>query len=233
MPARRRCTPRSSCAVERFFEGDRPQRMKLDAGPWNAQPHRGASSGKQTARGSRWPCWTGITFVGYFTPIRDADPRRHRRVVAGFVGDLLDAVLRVRHLRQRRLHARAGLQVHVPVRALPERDVRSRHADHQLRQDAAATRAARARARSTRRSQGLGDCIDCGLCVQVCPTGIDIRNGLQYECIGCAACIDVCDGVMDKMRYPRGLVRYVTQHGQDGHWSRAQMWQRRVPARGC
>jgi cytochrome c oxidase accessory protein FixG len=62
----------------------------------------------------------------------------------------------------------------------------------------------------------LGDCIDCQMCVQVCPTGIDIRNGLQYECIACAACIDACDSVMDKMQYPRGLVRYTTQHALDG-----------------
>jgi cytochrome c oxidase accessory protein FixG len=61
-------------------------------------------------------------------------------------------------------------------------------------------------------SLGLGDCIDCTMCVQVCPTGIDIREGLQYECIACAACVDVCDSVMDKMGYPRGLVRYSTQH---------------------
>jgi cytochrome c oxidase accessory protein FixG len=59
---------------------------------------------------------------------------------------------------------------------------------------------------------GLGDCINCTLCVQVCPTGIDIREGLQYECIACAACIDVCDQVMDKMEYPRGLIRYTTEH---------------------
>ena len=62
------------------------------------------------------------------------------------------------------------------------------------------------------KSRGLGDCIDCTLCVQVCPTGIDIREGLQYECIACAACIDACDGVMDKMGYPRGLIRYTTEH---------------------
>jgi cytochrome c oxidase accessory protein FixG len=68
----------------------------------------------------------------------------------------------------------------------------------------------------------LGHCIDCGLCVQVCPTGIDIRKGLQYECIGCAACVDVCNGVMDKMQYPRGLVRYDTQNGIARHLSRAQ-----------
>ena len=61
-------------------------------------------------------------------------------------------------------------------------------------------------------SVGKGDCINCTLCVQVCPTGIDIRDGLQYECIGCAACIDACNGVMDKMQMPRGLIRYATQN---------------------
>ena len=64
---------------------------------------------------------------------------------------------------------------------------------------------------------GLGDCIDCGLCVQVCPTGIDIRNGLQYQCIGCAACVDVCDEVMDKMGYPKGLVSYTTENALEGN----------------
>jgi cytochrome c oxidase accessory protein FixG len=63
---------------------------------------------------------------------------------------------------------------------------------------------------------GLGDCIDCGLCVQVCPVGIDIRDGLQYQCIGCAACVDVCDDVMDKMGYPRGLVKYTTENALEG-----------------
>jgi cytochrome c oxidase accessory protein FixG len=64
---------------------------------------------------------------------------------------------------------------------------------------------------------GLGSCVDCTLCVQVCPTGIDIRQGLQYECIGCAACIDVCDGIMDRMSYPRGLIRYATQNSLKEH----------------
>ena len=57
----------------------------------------------------------------------------------------------------------------------------------------------------------LGDCINCTMCVQVCPTGIDIRDGLQYQCIGCAACIDACDEIMDKMGYERGLIRYTTE----------------------
>jgi len=66
------------------------------------------------------------------------------------------------------------------------------------------------------KASGLGDCIDCTMCVQVCPTGIDIRDGLQIECIGCAACIDACDGVMDKMNYPRGLISYTTEHNLSG-----------------
>ncbi len=73
------------------------------------------------------------------------------------------------------------------------------------------SRGARAKG-SDHRAQGLGDCVDCGICVQVCPTGIDIRNGLQNECIGCAACIDACDQVMDKMDYPPGLIRYSTEN---------------------
>ncbi len=88
---------------------------------------------------------------------------------------------------------------------------------------AAASRAGRAGATPHARADGLGDCIDCELCVQVCPTGIDIRNGLQYECITCALCIDACDSVMDKMHYPRGLIRYTTEHqlaGNKTHWFR-------------
>jgi cytochrome c oxidase accessory protein FixG len=69
---------------------------------------------------------------------------------------------------------------------------------------------------SDHKARGLGDCVDCTMCVQVCPTGIDIRKGLQYECIACAACIDACDEVMDKVGYPRGLIRYDTQRGLDG-----------------
>jgi cytochrome c oxidase accessory protein FixG len=80
--------------------------------------------------------------------------------------------------------------------------------------------------KAARAELSLGDCIDCQLCVQVCPTGIDIRKGLQYECIGCAACVDVCDGVMDRMGYPRGLVRYATQNSMQQGWSPRQMWAR-------
>jgi cytochrome c oxidase accessory protein FixG len=72
------------------------------------------------------------------------------------------------------------------------------------------------------KSLGLGSCVDCTLCVQVCPTGIDIRKGLQYECIGCGACVDVCDNVMDKVGYERGLIKFSTQNAMDQGWSWAQ-----------
>lgn len=67
------------------------------------------------------------------------------------------------------------------------------------------------------KSLGLGDCIDCDLCVQVCPTGIDIRDGLQYECINCGACIDACDTTMQRMGYEKGLISYTTEHRLSGH----------------
>jgi cytochrome c oxidase accessory protein FixG len=76
------------------------------------------------------------------------------------------------------------------------------------------------------RALGLGDCVNCGLCVEVCPTGIDIRKGLQYECIGCAACIDACDKVMDRVGYPRGLIRYDTENGLANRWTREQLFRR-------
>lgn len=77
------------------------------------------------------------------------------------------------------------------------------------------SRGARGR-KQDHKAMGLGDCIDCNLCVQVCPTGIDIRNGLQYECINCGACVDACDGVMEKMNYEKGLIRYTTEHELKG-----------------
>ncbi|MFC6673591.1 cytochrome c oxidase accessory protein CcoG [Marinobacterium aestuariivivens] len=67
------------------------------------------------------------------------------------------------------------------------------------------------------KARGLGDCIDCGNCVHVCPVGIDIRDGLQYECVACGACVDACDDIMDRMGYPRGLIRYTTEHSLEGN----------------
>ena len=73
---------------------------------------------------------------------------------------------------------------------------------------------------------GLGDCIDCNLCVEVCPTGIDIRNGLQYECINCGSCVDACSSVMTRMKYDQGLIRYTTEHELEGkkvHFIRSKL----------
>jgi cytochrome c oxidase accessory protein FixG len=81
------------------------------------------------------------------------------------------------------------------------------------------------------KAAGLGSCIDCNICVQVCPTGIDIRRGLQYECIGCAACIDGCDQVMDKMGYPRGLIRYASSSALEKHSTRREMIKRMLRPR--
>ena len=92
--------------------------------------------------------------------------------------------------------------------------------------DLAAARPVARKKGSDPRAQNLGDCIDCTLCVQVCPTGIDIRDGLQMACIGCAACIDACDNVMDKMGYARGLIGYKSEHTLQGgktHWLRPRL----------
>ena len=88
------------------------------------------------------------------------------------------------------------------------------------------------RARTADRvAAGLGDCVNCNFCVQVCPTGIDIRDGLQYECIGCAACIDACDQVMDRMKYPRGLIRYSSEAGVEHGYSSRQILRRALRPR--
>jgi cytochrome c oxidase accessory protein FixG len=208
--------------VERKFEGDRNARMKLDQGPWSLN-----RVWRKTGTQVVWisiGLWTGITFVGYFTPIREL-----LAAIAGFglgpwetfwtlfygfatygnAGYMREQVCKYMcpYARfQSAMFDKDTLIISYDKARGDPRGTRSRKIDH--------------------RAQGMGDCIDCGLCVQVCPTGIDIRNGLQYECIGCAACIDVCDGVMDKMNYPRGLVRYVTQNGLDQRLEPGQMWRR-------
>ncbi len=94
-------------------------------------------------------------------------------------------------------------------------------------------RRAASRAARQGRPGKLGDCVDCSICVQVCPTGIDIRDGLQYECIGCAACIDGCDQVMDKVGYPRGLIRYSTTHAMEQKLHARADVHARAAARAC
>ncbi len=202
--------------VERRFEGDRMRRMKLDAAPWGAEKLL-RKGGKQLV----WLAlglWTGFTFVGYFTPIRELwgsalalglGPWEWFWVLfygfatygnAGYMREQVCKYMCPYARFQGAMFDKDTLIISYDAERGEPRGARGRKTDLA--------------------SAKLGSCIDCGLCVQVCPTGIDIRKGQQYECIGCAACIDVCNTVMDKMQYPRGLVRYDTQNGLQQHLSR-------------
>jgi cytochrome c oxidase accessory protein FixG len=208
--------------VERKFEGDRAVRMKLDEGPWNLNK-LWRKAGKQVV----WIAiglWTGFTLVGYFTPIHalwaesftlSFGPWEWFWVLfygfatygnAGFMREQVCKYMCPYARFQSAMFDKDTLIISYDEARGEPRGSRGRKADF--------------------KQLGLGECIDCGLCVQVCPTGIDIRKGLQYECIGCAACIDVCDGVMDKMNYPRGLVRYATQNSMKNGWTKSEMWSR-------
>ncbi|HET7868691.1 MAG TPA: cytochrome c oxidase accessory protein CcoG, partial [Burkholderiaceae bacterium] len=204
------------------IEGERGARMKLDAGPWDAN-----KIARKAAKHAVWIAiglWTGFTFVGYFTPIRtlwaeaftlDFGPWEWFWVNfygfatygnAGFMREQVCKYMCPYARFQSAMFDRDTLIVGYDTQRGEPRGTRARNADLKTAQ--------------------LGHCIDCGLCVHVCPVGIDIREGLQYECIACTACIDACDGVMDKMKYPRGLIRYSTQNGQDQGLDRAGMFRR-------
>ncbi len=211
--------------VERKIEGDRIARMRLDKAPLgiNKVVRKGFKHAVWIAIG----LWTGFTFVGYFTPIKELalevsslslGPWESFWVLFyGFATYGNAGWMREQVCKYMCPYARFQS-------AMFDRDTLI------VTYDDARGEGRGSRPRSDTPEQyhakGLGDCIDCGLCVQVCPTGIDIRNGLQYECISCSACIDVCDGVMDKMHYPRGLIRNSTQNGITKKLSRAQMLRR-------
>ena len=208
--------------VERHTEGDRSARMRLDAAPWSLE--------KLARKGSKQLLWlsiglfTGFSFVGYFTPIHTLAAQAASLAFSpwewfwvlfygfatyGNAGYLREQVCKYMcpYARfQSALIDMDSLVIAYDTGRGEVRGSRPRKADP--------------------RELGLGDCIDCTLCVQVCPTGIDIRNGLQNECIACAACIDVCDDVMGKMGYPKGLIRYSSGNGIDKGWSPAQILQR-------
>ena len=204
--------------VEQKIEGDRIARMRLDEAPWSIN-----KLWRKSAKQSVWLAiglWTGFTFVGYFTPVRvlaaealslGFGPWECFWVLfygfatygnAGFLREQVCKYMCPYARFQGAMFDKDTLIISYDSGRGEPRGSRSRKADPKL--------------------LGLGDCINCGLCVQVCPTGIDIRDGLQYECIGCAACIDVCDGVMEKMQYPKGLIRYDTQNGLAQHLTRSQ-----------
>ncbi|WP_234087734.1 cytochrome c oxidase accessory protein CcoG [Azonexus sp. R2A61] len=192
--------------IENRVEGDRNARMKLDKGPMTARKFR-----IKTTKFLLWgilALWTGFTLVGYFTPVHELI----NNVITNTLGPwetfwiffyggftfLMAGFMREQVCKYMCPYARFQSVMFDPDTLIitydPERGE---------------PRGARKKGSDTRQ---LGDCVDCGQCVVVCPTGIDIRNGLQYECIGCAACVDVCDQVMDKVGLPRGLVRYSTEN---------------------
>lgn len=198
--------------IEQKIEGGSRRQKKRDQGPRDA-----SYFAVKTTKHVVWllfSFWTGFTFVGFFTPIRE----------------LWDAVL-VWNLGPWETfwiffygfatYGNAGfMREQVCIYMCPYARFQSVMFDHDtliISYDEKRGDPRGSRKRNTPSAEvGLGDCIDCGLCVQVCPVGIDIRDGLQYQCIGCAACIDVCDDVMDKMGYPRGLVKYTTENALEG-----------------
>ncbi len=208
--------------IERKIEGERVARMKLDGSPRSLEKFV-----VKALKHIAWlaiAVWTGYTFVGYFSPIRDLGIRAimwHLGPWEGFwilfygfatygnAGFMREQVCKYMcpYARfQAAMFDRDTLIIAYDRERGEPRGPRSRKAD-----PAAA---------------GLGHCVDCNICVQVCPTGIDIRKGLQYECIGCAACIDGCDQVMDKMGYPKGLIRYASENALERHLDRGAMWRR-------
>jgi cytochrome c oxidase accessory protein FixG len=208
--------------IERKVEGERTARMRLDGEPMTLE-----KLVKKWFKHLLWiglAMWTGFSFVGYFTPIHALALEFLRNEMgswevfwvffyaaatygnAGFLREQVCKYMCPYARFQSAMFDRDTLIVSYDEARGEPRGARSRNAD-------VAT-------------LSLGACVDCTLCVQVCPTGIDIREGLQYECIGCAACADVCDGVMDKMHYPRGLIRFTTQNALAGKWAVPQMWRR-------
>ncbi|WP_395605141.1 cytochrome c oxidase accessory protein CcoG [Pseudomonas sp. B16120] len=197
---------------EKVTEGERNQRIKLQAAPW--------SLNKLARRSAKHTLWlgisvlTGLTFVGYFTPIR---PLAAELLTWQMGGVSLFWVL----FFTGATYINAGwLREAVCMHMCPYARFQSVMFDKDtltISYDAARGEHRGPRKRDVPPAQvGLGDCIDCKLCVQVCPTGIDIRDGLQMECIGCAACIDACNSIMDKMGYARGLVSYTSEHQLQG-----------------
>ena len=204
--------------LEKKTEGDRSARMRRDAGPWNTDRIL-RKSGKHFL----WLAlagWTGFTFVGYFTPIQElASEFVQLRMGSWEVFWSVFYGLAT--------YGNAGfMREQVCIHMCPYARFQSAMFDKDTLivtydEERGEPRGARSR-KADLLTLNLGACVNCSLCVQVCPTGIDIREGLQYECIGCGACADVCDGVMDKMGYAPGLIKYSTQNAVSQHWTKMQ-----------
>ncbi|KQQ87812.1 cytochrome c oxidase accessory protein CcoG [Massilia sp. Leaf139] len=205
--------------IERRVEGARSARVRLDRQKWNLE-----KIAKKTAKHAAWllvALWTGLTFVGYFTPVRFL----MGEILAWNLGSW--EVFWVLFYGFATYGNAGWLREQVCKYMCPYARFQSAMFDKDTlivtydggRGEPRAAHGQAGRARS-------GDCIDCSLCVQVCPTGIDIRRGLQYECIGCAACLDACNGVMEKIGKPAGLIRYATENALAQGWSTAQVRRR-------
>jgi cytochrome c oxidase accessory protein FixG len=178
--------------IERVVEGDRNARMRLDKE--RLFPRKIFLKGGKHGLWIALSLWTGLTFVGYFTPIREllvSSPGPWEAFWVLFYGFAT--------------YGNAGwMREQVCKYMCPYARFQSAMFD----KDTLIITYDAKRGEPRGKGAGNGDCVDCSICVQVCPTGIDIRNGLQYECIGCAACIDGCDQVMEKVGKPKGLIRY-------------------------
>jgi cytochrome c oxidase accessory protein FixG len=194
--------------IEFVTEGDRHKRIRLDAQPWSV-----SKVTKKTIKHILWlmlAFWTAFTFVGYFAPVRELWSDLYHINVSGWVWFWL-AFFTIA------TYANAGwLREQVCIYMCPYARFQSVMFDRDtliVTYDEKRGEPRGARKKSAEpEGLGLGSCINCKMCVQVCPTGIDIRDGLQLECIGCAACIDACDSIMDQLEYPRGLIRYSTEN---------------------
>jgi len=205
--------------IEKMVEGERPARIKLDQAPLDARKFR-----LRALKFTIWALfalWTGFTFVGYFTPIRELWHELWTWTLGPWETFWLFFYSAFTYLFAGHLREQVCLYMCPYARfqsVMFDPDTLIITYDNERGEP----RGPRKKGVPTK-SIGKGDCVDCGICVQVCPTGIDIRNGLQYECIGCAACVDACDEVMDKMGYPRGLIRYTTEHAMEQHWGRKEI----------
>ncbi len=197
--------------IEHAIQGERPARVRLYRQPWNRE--KTLKIGGTHALWLLASFWTGLTFVAYFA-------YAPQLVVAFFTGQAAAAAYITVSILTLSTYAAAGLmreQICTYVcpygrfqSVMYEPETLAVHYDAKRGEAAHGRAAARAgqRTLAERHDKGLGDCVDCGLCVQVCPVGIDIRDGLQYKCISCGLCIDACNSIMDSFSFPRGLIRY-------------------------
>ncbi|MBR9870148.1 MAG: cytochrome c oxidase accessory protein CcoG [Gammaproteobacteria bacterium] len=202
--------------IEEKVEGNRNKRIKLDKAPNSAEKIT-----KKTIKHALWlfvALATGITFIGYFYPIRELIVDMFTLQANGWAYFWVGFFTVATYLN-------AGwMREQVCLYMCPYARFQSVMFDENTRivsYDPNRGEPRGKRKKGVEPSEvGLGDCIDCEQCVQVCPTGIDIRDGLQYECIGCALCIDACDEIMEKMDYPKGLIRYTTENELEGKTSK-------------